>query len=636
MATPSKALKIGKYDVIDTIGKGGMGIVYRAKDPFLGRLVAIKMVINVDINDSADFLERFRQEAVATAGLPHPNIVTVYDFGEHQGHPYLVMEYLEGSSLEALLRAHRPMSLLEKISIIIEVCHGLGYAHQHGIIHRDIKPGNIMVLNDGAIKIVDFGIARLGDRGLTKTGQIVGSLNYMPPEQIREKGIDTRADIYSTGVVLYQLLTYALPFEGDSTVSTLAKIISDDPPPFRQFGVSCPPELEAITLKALAKNRDQRYATAEDLAAALADLQNRLKQESIREYLEKAQLLQQSNELVQAQEFLLKVQKLDRQNNTAARLLGTIREKLQAQLSAERVRQFTQQAQEAVVREDFDNALMFIGQAIELDNRTELQSLRASVEKAKADADLVRKAIARAEAAQRSGDLDTAKNAIDSAFARRPNDSKVKALRRAIERDLEERDRQLKVEGLLDESRKYMSARKFTAALDVLREAQKLDPSAPQLRALLDKLQTEHQQEKRSRELEQFNREVQDALDRDDYKGASAKAAEGLQKFPGDAGLAKLREIADEQIAAAAQKEFVRNQTVAAQQFLDSGQTQSALDAVEKALQKAPGNPRLESIRALIQDRMLKERADADKATCLRQANEAIRLGRYADAIQIL
>ena len=396
MATPSKALKIGKYDVIDTIGKGGMGVVYRAKDPFLGRLVAIKMVINVDINDNADFLERFRQEAVSTASLPHPNIVTVYDFGEHQGHPYLVMEYLEGNSLEALLRAHRPMSLLDKISIIIEVCHGLGYAHQHGIIHRDIKPGNIMVLNDGAIKIVDFGIARLGDRGLTKTGQIVGSLNYMPPEQIREKGIDTRADIYSTGVVLYQLLTYALPFEGDSTVSTLAKIISDEPPPFRQFGISCPPELEEITLKALAKNRDQRYATAEDLAAALADLQNRLKQESIREFLSKAELLQQNNELVQAQEYLLKVQKLDRQNTTAAKLLGSIREKLQAQLSAERARQFRQQAEEAVAREDFDNALMFIGQAIELDNRTDLRTMRASIEQAKADTEVVRKAIARA------------------------------------------------------------------------------------------------------------------------------------------------------------------------------------------------------------------------------------------------
>ncbi len=192
------------------------------------------------------------------------------------------------------------------------------------------------------------------------------------------------------------------------------------------------------------------------------------------------------------------------------------------------------------------------------------------------------------------------------------------------------------MEGLLDEARKQMAGRKFTAALDLLREAQKLDPSAPQLRILLERLASEHQQEKQRRELERLNREVQEAIDRDDYKAASAKAAEALGKFPNETGLARLKELADTQIEIAAQKEFVRNQTAAAQQLLDSGQTQHALDAVEKALQKVPGNARLESLRALIQDRMLKERTEADKATCLRQANEAISLGRYPDAIQIL
>ena len=210
----------------------------------------------------------------STASLQHPNIVTVYELGEHQGRPFLVMQYLEGHSLEALLRSHRPMTLLEKISIIVEVCQGLGYAHQRGIIHRDIKPANIMVLNDGGVKIVDFGIARLGDNTLTRTGQIVGTLSYMPPEQFRDMPLDSRADIYSTGVVLYQLLTNSLPFQGESTGSTLAKIVSDDPPPFRQFGVSCPAELEAITLKALSKNRDERYSTAEAFAVALAEVQD--------------------------------------------------------------------------------------------------------------------------------------------------------------------------------------------------------------------------------------------------------------------------------------------------------------------------------------------------------------------------
>ena len=635
MATPSKTTKIGKYDVIDIIGRGGMGVVYKARDPYLDRLVAIKMM-NVDIHEDSDFMERFRREAKATASLQHPNIVTVYDLGEYENRPFLVMQYLEGYSLEALLRAHRDMTLVEKLNITIDVCQGLAYAHQRGIIHRDIKPGNIMVLNDGSVKIVDFGIARLGDNTLTRTGQIVGSLYYMPSEQLRDKPVDTRADIYSTGVVLYQLLTNALPFEGESTGSTLAKILSDDPPPFSQFALSYPPELEAITLRALAKDRDQRFPTAEAMAIALSEVQDRFKQDSIQEYLTQAEILQRNNELQQAQECLLRVLKLDRQHTNAAKQLSAVRAKLQAQLSAERVRQLKRQAEDAYSREEFDAALAFMKQAIELDNNPELETLRANIEKAKAEAELVRKAIARAEAAQRSGDLDSAKSAIDTAFSRRPNDSNIRLLRRAIERDLEERERQRQVEGLLDEARKQMGGRRFTAALDLLKEAQKLDPSAPQLRILLERLASEHQQEKQRRELERLNHEVQEAIDRDDYKAASEKAAEALAKFPNESGLARLKELADTQIEIAAQKEFVRNQTAAAQELLDSGQTQRALDTVEKALQRVPGNARLESLRALIQDRMLKERTEADKATCLRQANEAISLGRYPDAIQIL
>jgi len=635
MATPTKTTKIGKYDVIDIIGRGGMGVVYKAKDPYLDRLVAIKMM-NVDIHENTDFLERFYREAKSTASLRHPNIVTVYDLGDYQSRPFLVMEYLEGHSLESLLRAHRPMTVSEKINIILEVCQGLGYAHRHGIIHRDIKPANIMVLNDGGVKIVDFGIARLGDHTLTGTGQIVGSLYYMPPEQLRDRPVDTRADIYSSGVVLYQLLTYSIPFKGESTGATLAKIISDDPPPFSQFALTCPPELEAITLKAMAKNRDERFPTAEAFAAALTEVLDGLKQASIQEYLAKAELLEQNNELQQAQEQLLKILKLDRQHSVAARWLGDLRTKLQAQLSVERVRYLREQAEDAYARDEFEAALGFVTQALELDSDLSLRTFRADIQKAQAEAEQVRRAVSRAEAAQRSGDLDSAKNAIDDAAERRPNDSKIRVLRRAIERDLEERERHRQVEGLLDEARKQMAGRKFTAALDLLREAQNLEPATPHLRTLLDRLAAEHQQEKQRRELERLNRDVQEAIDRDDYRTASAIAAEGLGKFPNEVGLARMKELADTQIEIATQKEFVRNQATAAQQLLDNGQTQHALDLIEKALERVAGNPRLESLRTMVQDRMVKERAEADKATCLRQANEAISLSRYSDAIQIL
>src|SRR6516165_9766813 len=198
--------KISKYDVLDLIGSGGMGVVYKAVDRALGRLVAIKMVTGAA--EPGELLQRFYREAQFTANLRHPNIVIVYDLGDFEGRPYLVMEYLDGQSLESML-ATKTITLLQKISYVRQICSGLEYAHsrQPSIIHRDIKPGNIVVLADGSVKIVDFGIARLVHSTQTRAGQLVGSCHYMSPEQINNLDLDGRSDIYSTGVVLYQLLT---------------------------------------------------------------------------------------------------------------------------------------------------------------------------------------------------------------------------------------------------------------------------------------------------------------------------------------------------------------------------------------------------------------------------------------------
>ena len=212
---PKEPAKIGKYDVIDVIGRGGMGVVYEATDPFLNRRVAIKMMTG-GFSDNPDLLKRFFREAQSTGSLQHPNIVTVFELGDHGGNPYLVMEFLEGESLDAIISSRRQLSSLEKIQLIIGVCHGLSHAHHRGIVHRDIKPGNIMVSKEGSVKIVDFGIAHIGAKSQTRTGQIMGSVNYMAPEQVNGSPVDARTDIFSTGVVLYELFTYSHPFDGEN------------------------------------------------------------------------------------------------------------------------------------------------------------------------------------------------------------------------------------------------------------------------------------------------------------------------------------------------------------------------------------------------------------------------------------
>jgi serine/threonine protein kinase len=269
MATPIPE-KIGKYQLIEPLGLGGMGTVYKAFDPSLDRLVAIKMLV-VGIAEDPTFQQRFYREAQATASMLHPNIVTIFDLGEHEGHPYLVMEYIEGATLDRVL-ADRELNLAQKLSIVIDVCHGLDYAHQRGIVHRDIKPGNVMVLADGSAKIVDFGIARLQNTNATSPGMLIGSLHYMSPEQIQGVPVDGRSDTFSTGVVLYQLLTGRSPFDGGETASTLYRILHDDPRPFTESLSSYPPELETITFKALAKRREDRYESAADFARDLSQV----------------------------------------------------------------------------------------------------------------------------------------------------------------------------------------------------------------------------------------------------------------------------------------------------------------------------------------------------------------------------
>jgi serine/threonine-protein kinase len=629
--------KIGKYDVIDVVGRGGMGVVYRAKDPFLDRMVAIK-IMTISYTDQPDLLQRFYREAKATANLQHPNIVTVYELGEHEGSPYLAMQYLEGASLDSILRSGQPLTLLQKVDIIIEACHGLSYAHQKGIVHRDIKPGNIMVLKDASVKIVDFGIARIGDTNFTRTGQFMGSLNYMSLEQLNDKlQVDQRTDVYSTGVVLYQILTGALPFEAESTGATLMKILNENPAPFSKYLSEFPPELETITLKALAKDRDQRYSSADELALDLTQLADHLKQDQIVHHMQQAELLVQQNNIFQANDELMAVLKLDKQNTKAAAMLRTLRKQIEKEQSTERARQLREQAEDALGREDFEPALGFVEQALHLDaTNADLQQLKNKVQAAKAEIDHLRQVMQRAENAHRAGNLDTAKQAIEEVLERRPNDTRVKSLYRMIQKELDERMRQKRMETLLEAARKEMTGRRYTAAFDLLKEAEKVDPDAPTVRSLLESLNSARDQEQKRRDLEQFTRQIEQALNTDDPQTALNLLSEGLKRFPAEPALLKLKDLAESQNQAAQTKSFVRERIAAAREILNAGNATGALKVLQEALKKAPGNPHLESLVSIAQERMAQDRDDQAKSRCIQQANDAIGKRNYAEAIRIL
>ncbi len=246
-----------------------MGVVYRATDPVLNRTVAIK-VMNEGLAHDESLRTRFLHEAQAAGSLQHPNVVTIYDFGETDGHLFIAMEFVEGADLEHLLEHSAPISLAAKLDIIIDVLNGLSYAHRRGIVHRDIKPANIRVNEEGHARIMDFGVARLPTSNLTKTGVMMGTPNYMAPEQITGENVTVSADLFSTGALLFELLTNVKPFQADTMHGVLFKIVTDPVPDVRDIKPDLPIALSGIVQRALAKSPAERFQSASEMGSALS------------------------------------------------------------------------------------------------------------------------------------------------------------------------------------------------------------------------------------------------------------------------------------------------------------------------------------------------------------------------------
>ena len=406
--------KLGKYEIEAELGSGGMGVVYRAIDTRLGRPVALK-TMSPTVLGNPEVLKRFYREAQAAGQLHHPNIVTIYDIDEADGIPFIAMELLEGEDLEKVIAERRDLPLHRRLDIIVQTCRGLHYAHEHGVVHRDMKPGNIVVQPKGLVKIVDFGIARVGATTLTRTGAVMGTVMYMSPEQIRGHAVDARSDIFAVGVILYELLTFRSPFPGEDIPAILFKIVHEPPEPVSLHLPQCPADLELIALRALEKERDQRYQTADEMAIELQSLSDSLRHDMLGVYLKQGERAIQEQKLTIAQECLSKVLEIDSSHELAKTMLDRIRDEAGKKQRAQKIEQYLQHARDSLEAKQYAEALIFVDEVLRLDPRHEAakQLKQKAVEKHERDL-RVNRHLERAEKYAAAGDLEHAKAELEA------------------------------------------------------------------------------------------------------------------------------------------------------------------------------------------------------------------------------
>ena len=627
--------RIGKYEVIDLLGRGGMGLVYRAFDRQLNREVAIKTVTE-GLTGDQEMLKRFYQEAAKTGALKHPNIVTVYDLGEQDGFPYIVMEYLPGDPLDRLIQSGKSQPLASKLRIIEQVCNALAYAHRNDVIHRDVKPANVIVQSDGVVKLLDFGIARQEktESRLTRTGSVIGTLQYMAPERLRNAAFDGRSDIFSVGVMMFQLLTGQLPFTGDYSI--VHKILTERHPSLSQYLEKYPPVLDGILDRALAKSPDDRYSTADEMAAEIASIEQELRKEQVAEWIQKAERLVQQEEFTSARDVLLQVLKVEHQHTTARQMIAQVQQNLNLRARAEQIRNLKAQAEEASADKRYEDAVHCLEGACGLDpSSTELAELLESARQKKRRRELIDGYLRDADNARERGDLEAAGVVIAKALEVDREDSRIRAAHVTLARLIEEAARHAKTRKLLENARKELGARRFTAAIEVLAEIEKVDPSNPELITLQTAAKQGREQEQRRRILEQIQNEVSVASTVDELTRASKMVEQALQRLPGEPSLIKLqgnlsRKLRDEEIRRRVDEVALRCRS------LIEASPEEALKLVHQLLHEAPGNERLLALQSTIVGHISERTQEQARSQYLQRAHHALSKGDYVEALRLL
>jgi serine/threonine protein kinase len=582
--------KFGKFETIDKIGQGAMGVVYKARDPFIGRIVALKTLTTV-LSQDPQHLKRFYSEARSAGNLRHPNIVTIYELGHEGETPFIAMQFLNGESLDKIIDRLPNLPLSQKVGFIVYVCRALEYAHKQipPVIHRDIKPANVMVAPDGTVVVVDFGIARLGESTVSQSGGLlIGTLGYMSPQLFNGAAADARSDIWATGVMFYELLAYRRPFRGKNAPALMSNIVLEEPRSILEAAPGTPEELKAILDRMLAKDVDARYQSMEEVLMELEPIWKRLLQSDISVLLDNSQRLYQEGDLMAARSEIGQILAWDPSNTQAKGLSEKISAEVRRQQIVPQLKSRIENAQKLLAEGSNEEAKAEAEAALKLDSS--FQPARKIVSQARVALDRMREiALSIGISAQRmeEGSLTDAETQLDKVLALDPGNAAARDQLKQLQDERASRKRRKQRDAMLERALNFWTNLQHEDCINVLVSAQEQFPDDPEILELLDTARRDQQRMKEKQDLlKQRVREVERMIERQELTEAIDLARQAISTIGVDPRLADTLVKAEKELEFREEKKRQQNETLQmARALLDEGKVDDATSVVKEVLE---------------------------------------------------
>ncbi|HEY6387962.1 MAG TPA: protein kinase [Candidatus Acidoferrum sp.] len=592
--------KLGKYLIQRELGRGAGGVVYRARDPIINRLVALK-TITTGLAEYPDLLQRFYQEAQSAGGLQHPNIVTIYDLGDADGIPYIAMELLEGESLDQLISRRAALPVPLKLTYVLQACRALDYAHKRGIIHRDIKPDNVMLTRDGTVKVVDFGIARVLETSKTQTGMLLGTFAYMSPEQYHGEHADARSDIWSFGVLLYELLAYQRPFRGSTPASLMHSICQQEPTPLLEVAPECPAALEKVVQKVLRKSPDERYQSMEEVLLDLDPICKSLQAESVAALVVQARNLSEQGDYSQSRDLLRQALQIDSTNSQARNLLEKANTELRRILIRPKLQQQIEKGRELLAEGKTQEARVEAEVVLQLDPTFEpglelLKRVQQEMDRARQIAEW----IDAAEQRLAQGLLEEAEELLAKVLEGESTNEQAKALQLQVTSEKAERQRRAQFFEKMQQARGLWTQQNYAECIQLLVELRKEFPDDDEIPRLLEAAQEDQANQRRSQGLA----DARSMLANRRYDECTALLADLRKQFPGDDEILKLQKTVFED-----QRKQRRAQSVAeVRSLLAARRYDDCTSLLNSILKEFPGDDEVLQLQRNVLEDQRKER----------------------------